>query len=77
MSYIMSEDTRDRLTKSQEEVLEMAKRWVLCPHCGFKAMSVYADACGHFSIKCSRCKKISDLNLKYFRLGKKRLCGIR
>lgn len=57
---------RLRAEASREEAQRFVERELKCPECGFVVANAFSDACGHFKIKCQKCKKISVLNLAYF-----------
>ena len=59
-------ETVRKLQLSAYETKEMAFRHVFCPHCGIHIIDVFEDICGHFAIKCLRCKGTVLINAAYF-----------
>ena len=62
----------ERLNQSNKECLRLDSRDIKCPYCNFKVQTVFSDATGHLQIRCSKCKRVFNLNLAYFRKGKAR-----
>ena len=56
-----------RLIISSDEVEDLDERPLLCPYCEFRIENVFSDATGHFRIKCQKCKRVSVINIRYFR----------
>ncbi len=64
----ISDKIRENAERSRAEVTDMVNRAICCPHCGFKMLYCYDDLhSGHISMKCPKCKNISDLNLGLFK----------
>lgn len=63
---------RERLRQSKEECKELTRRELRCPHCGFLMDYVYSDMQGHLESKCQNCKRISIMNMAYFRTVKRK-----
>lgn len=62
----MSEDTKEKVRKSQEESINLKGRQLSCPHCHHNIMTLYSDSIGHFTIKCNCCKSVTTFNAGYF-----------
>ena len=56
-----------KLTLSLSECENIAHRTLECPFCEFPIAGVFADAVGHFHVKCQKCKAVMVVNLAYFR----------
>lgn len=56
-----------KLELSMLEAQDLSLREIHCPRCQFLISRAYADAAGHLSVKCSKCKSVFILNLAYFR----------
>ena len=67
-----TKDIKALLLLSRVEADSLRERDLLCPECKFRIQTVYSDIQGHLRVKCPKCKKVSILNLAYFRKIKMR-----
>ena len=51
------------MLKAVRTTSAMRSRAIVCPYCGHKMFTVYEGSTGYIQTKCSKCKKISPLNL--------------
>lgn len=58
---------KKRLELSLSECENLEIRTLKCPCCDFPIAGIFADAVGHFHIKCGKCKAVMVINLAYFR----------
>lgn len=63
----IAEDTRQKIQKSCDEVVDMTFRPVYCPFCKTHIVDVFEDVIGHFALKCQKCKGVVPINTAYFR----------
>lgn len=69
---IPSPEVQERLRRSRQEVKELTRRELRCPHCNFLMDYVYSDMQGHRESKCQKCKRSVILNMAYFRTVKRK-----
>lgn len=67
MRNTISKKDKNNLFLSLTESKDLNQRDIRCPYCNQKIQSVFEDAKGHLSVKCSRCGKILVINLEYFK----------
>lgn len=51
------------MLKAVRTTSTMRSRAIVCPYCGHKMFTVYEGSTGYIQTKCSKCKKISPINL--------------
>jgi len=66
----LSQETSDKINRSQEETRSMKFRPVLCPYCDNHIVDVFEDITGHLAVKCQKCKSAIPINPAYFRTSK-------
>ena len=68
----ISDENYKKLLLSEEETKSLKVRELRCPKCGFLIQKVYSDATGHISVKCTKCRQISIINVAYFKKLKRK-----
>jgi len=53
-----------RMERSRLEAASLPQRLLRCPYCHFIVQQVCLDVCGHFTVKCRKCKQPITFNLK-------------
>lgn len=65
-----SEEIREKVEQSTKENEAMRKRTVRCPFCMVPLFYACTDTAGHFTVKCTRCRQISCIDLGRFYTSK-------
>ena len=60
---IVCEDGSKKSLLCKQEPRHLSIRELRCPKCGFLLQKIYSDARGHVSIKCTKCKQVSIMNI--------------
>lgn len=63
----MAAEAKDKVERSNSEILDLTERELRCPYCNHFIMTLYSDATGHLRAKCDHCKQVTTYNLGYFR----------
>ena len=53
----ISSSLRKKMISAYNTSLEISRRDLLCPHCGYKICYVFEDTDGHIGCKCNKCKR--------------------
>ncbi|MCR5457650.1 MAG: hypothetical protein K6F14_06210 [Clostridiales bacterium] len=60
----ISSSLREKMMSAYYTSLEISRRNLLCPHCGYKICYVYSDTEGHIGCKCNKCKSVVVFKFK-------------
>ena len=69
-----SEEMKQKIIRARIAISTQKSRFLKCPYCQHKAISVFDDTRGHVEAKCSKCGHITAfdvLNMRRLRLNRR------